>query len=248
MTATNNETLRSMVSRPSANNEIDLFEDNQSEPEVFPLPKVEREAQVVQAATSDAHIPDLSMHLCDVCGENEMHGVFGSSCGPISFAYCFECANKGAEPYGALVAYISSAYGVRDWDNPATQLHYRNSRLVNATLEVAGKSFGEWVADVRKLIITSDEEMNEYYRKEQLENDVIENTDKVFSFSELSGVFSKPEDERLTEIVANKYGDTMALLVDYHGGYHLFHVRDQDQFSYHNRVDFLHEGDPRLNG
>ena len=47
--------------------------------------------------------------FCDVCHKNEAAGVYASSCGPISFGYCKECALKGVEPYGALVAYLSTA-------------------------------------------------------------------------------------------------------------------------------------------
>lgn len=219
-------------------------EHTQPESEVLPLPPSEEVAVPVQ--TVDVEIPELTMHVCDVCNEYEVHGVFASSVGPISFGYCYECASKGAEPYGTLVAYISSAYGVAEWDNPATQLHYHKSQLVYASLEVAKKSFADFVADVRSAIIRFDEEYNESMRKEELYHEVQEDTQRTFAYSELASVFSKPEDARLIEIVKGKYNDSMELLVDYTGSYHLFNRLDGDKYTYHNRVEFLPEGHPRL--
>lgn len=34
---------------------------------------------------------------CDVCGQPAL-GVCSSSFGPVTFAYCYECINKPAEP------------------------------------------------------------------------------------------------------------------------------------------------------
>lgn len=223
-------------------------EDNTPKEEIFPLPQPVGVGIPVQAVTADMEIPPLTMHLCDVCKDAEMHGVFGSSCGPISFAYCYECASKGAEPYGALVAYISSAYGVQEWDNPSTQMHYRDSQLVKATLEVAGKTFSEWVDDVRKSIVSFDAEYDEHLRKEGIIGQVQEHPEKEFSFSELAGVFSKPDDAARIEVVTEKYDNSMSLLVDYMGKYHLFHALGDDKFSYSHPVFFAEPSDPRLKG
>lgn len=46
---------------------------------------------------------------CDVCGKKTDVAVFASQFGPISFAYCADCAKAGAEPYGAVVSYIACA-------------------------------------------------------------------------------------------------------------------------------------------
>jgi hypothetical protein len=245
MTDHNKEYMQSMT---QAEMEADFFgEDDRPEAEVFPLPKSEGEGIPVQAVSVETEIPPLTMHLCDVCKDAEMHGVFSSSCGPISFAYCYECASKGAEPYGALIAYISSAYSVQEWDSPATQVHYSNSRLVQASLEVAGKTFAEWVSDVRNSIIKFDREYNDHLRKVELGDAVIDNPERVFTFGEIATVFSKPDDNRLVEIVAAKYDNTMELMVDYTGSYHLLHRRGNDTFTYAKRVEFVPEGDPRLN-
>jgi hypothetical protein len=110
----------------------------------------------VQQAASEVVIDEVHVHLCDVCKKNEMQGVYSSSCGPISFAYCGECAVKGAEPYGALVAYISGAWTLSEWDDKKTQEYYRPNQLVKVTLEVAGKTFEEFVIDVRAAIVEYD--------------------------------------------------------------------------------------------
>lgn len=223
-----------------------FWDESKPEAEILPSPPEEQGVAMPVQAGSDEPVPELTMHLCDVCEENEMHGVFPSSCGPISFAYCYECATKGAEPYGALLAYVSTAYGVEHWDNPATQEHFRNSQLVAATLEVAGKTFEEWVSDVRELIIKMDTEMNEMHRKEELQSEVQEEK-KHYSYSELSSVYSIPQDKRYTEVADVTYDSTKALFVDYTGRYHLFDVHGPDQFSYYKPVEFVPPGDPRLN-
>jgi len=46
---------------------------------------------------------------CDVCGKETEVVVCSSSMGAISFAYCENCFDKRLEPYGAMVAYVSSA-------------------------------------------------------------------------------------------------------------------------------------------
>lgn len=55
---------------------------------------------------------------CDVCGEYGEVLVANSAVGPVSFAYCQECATTGREPYGALVAglmHASSMEDIPDW-------------------------------------------------------------------------------------------------------------------------------------
>ncbi len=45
---------------------------------------------------------------CDVCGK-EAQGVYASTYGSISHAYCVDCLENGLEPYDTMVAYISGA-------------------------------------------------------------------------------------------------------------------------------------------
>lgn len=84
------------------------------------------------------------MKLCDVCGKREVVGVASSATGPISFAYCAECAKSGREPYGAVVASlfgISDIHGIAGWYFP----------IVMTTLAAEGKSVEELFADVNTL-------------------------------------------------------------------------------------------------
>ena len=47
---------------------------------------------------------------CEVCGkESDELYVRSSTCGASSYAYCLDCLESGAEPYDALVSYISLA-------------------------------------------------------------------------------------------------------------------------------------------
>ena len=64
--------------------------------------------------------------VCDVCGKQTKVAVFASSCGPVSYAYCEECAARGLEPYGAFVAEYSLV-------DEATMLDFatRNEKILN---------------------------------------------------------------------------------------------------------------------
>ena len=92
-------------------------------------------------------------HLCDVCRKNSSAGVYASSCGPISFAYCKECANTGAEPYGVLVAYLAASVGSSmDLHPEQKQIRPEYQLIIDASLKVAGKTREEFYADVDKAI------------------------------------------------------------------------------------------------
>jgi hypothetical protein len=84
--------------------------------------------------------PDLK---CQVCGAPAI-GVASSSLGPISFAYCAECAQSGAEPYGFTVGYVAVTCGntpeaIAEWFQP----------VVEVTAQRAGKTVDQFWADVR---------------------------------------------------------------------------------------------------
>jgi hypothetical protein len=50
--------------------------------------------------------------ICDVCGRGNVVGVYSSSLGAISFAYCEECALNDAEPRGICVWQILDCGGL----------------------------------------------------------------------------------------------------------------------------------------
>lgn len=79
----------------------------------------------------------MTMLTCNVCDKNEAVGVFASSCGAVSFAYCQDCLDAGREPYGALAAHLMGASGMEDvaeWAKP----------IVRATLKAEGKTEEEF--------------------------------------------------------------------------------------------------------
>lgn len=67
----------------------------------------------------------MAICTCDVCGKETTVYVRSSTMGAISFAYCRDCLNKGLEPYGAMVAYISCAGRFPDDINEVYQKHVR---------------------------------------------------------------------------------------------------------------------------
>jgi hypothetical protein len=100
------------------------------------------------------------MSSCEVCKKNPSVGVGASTCGAISFAYCKECLSLGAEPYGALVAYLSSAVNKGEDCKPeANSIHEGYQKIIDSSLSIAGKTREEFYADVDKCIA----EMNEFY-------------------------------------------------------------------------------------
>ncbi|NRD76220.1 hypothetical protein HPT25_01690 [Bacillus sp. BRMEA1] len=226
-----------------------LMEDTRPPAEVLPIPKGVSIPVSVQA-TAFQERKTLVPTKCDVCGKEEVHIQCKSGISTVwTFAYCTECANKGAEPYGVLVAYNGSqfSHNVQEWDKPTTQLHYHHSHLVQTSCEVAKKSISDFISDVRKWIISEEAEMIEYGHKDEVYHTVQDNPEQVFTFAELAGVFQKCIDPRYNEMVAVKYDNTMVLLVDYKGNSHLFQRRGDNKFTYFNRVEFVPEGDLRLN-
>lgn len=85
----------------------------------------------------------MSGSVCDVCG-GESKGVFSSSLGAFSNAYCEDCAKMEIEPYGDLVAFGFSVSSDVEALHPA----YRD--MIKASLTFHGKTIEEWKADVEK--------------------------------------------------------------------------------------------------
>lgn len=91
--------------------------------------------------------------MCDVCSKDEVFGVCASRCGPVSFGYCEECLTKGREPYGVLVAYLSGAVSKGEDLKPEHgQLHQGYYTIIDASLELAGKTHEQFYADIDKAI------------------------------------------------------------------------------------------------
>ena len=63
------------------------------------------------------------MNKCDVCGKAPSIAVCSSAFGGISFGYCKECLEKGAEPYSAMVSYIACAGNFPEDINPQYQAY-----------------------------------------------------------------------------------------------------------------------------
>lgn len=80
--------------------------------------------------------------VCQVCGSNRPVAVFSSSMGACSFAYCKTCWANHAEPYEAMVAYISCAGRYPDDINDAY------IAIVRQNLYYLGRSEEEFIADV----------------------------------------------------------------------------------------------------
>lgn len=78
---------------------------------------------------------------CDVCGNKTKVVVASSGYGPISHAYCKDCCEKGLEPYGTMVAYISGAGRFPEDINP----DYVND--VRRILPLIGKTEEQFIAD-----------------------------------------------------------------------------------------------------
>ena len=90
---------------------------------------------------------------CDVCGAETKIVVCASSMGPISYAYCQSCLEKGLEPYGGMVVYISCAGHFPDDINEA----YQDS--VRRTLKETGVSEEKFIGDVDEAI----KKMDDYF-------------------------------------------------------------------------------------
>ena len=72
---------------------------------------------------------------CDVCGKESKIFVACSAYGPISFAYCEDCASNGREPYSAIVAYIACAGHFPEDINEAYQKDVRRQLVLHGVSE-----------------------------------------------------------------------------------------------------------------
>lgn len=82
---------------------------------------------------------------CDVCG-NPARTVAASAYGPISYAFCDDCLEKGLEPYKGVVAYTACAGHFPDDINE----EYRAD--IRRMLPLWGKTEEEFIRDVEKAI------------------------------------------------------------------------------------------------
>lgn len=95
---------------------------------------------IVDTVLIDAE-PELK---CNVCGAPAI-GVCCGSCGPISFAYCKECLEFGAEPYWALVAYLGCGGITKPED-----VRKEYQATIEATCKKADKTEDEFWKDCRE--------------------------------------------------------------------------------------------------
>lgn len=83
--------------------------------------------------------------MCEVCGVEQAEGVFSSRVAPVSSAYCRNCLEKGAEPYGILVIHIAH---LMLWE-PEYKLDPLIERVIQATLDITGKTEEAFYEDVQ---------------------------------------------------------------------------------------------------
>ncbi|MDF2841589.1 MAG: hypothetical protein K0R00_15 [Herbinix sp.] len=95
---------------------------------------------------------------CDVCSKEANVVVLSSSMGPISWAYCENCATKRLEPYGGMIAYISSL-------NYPDDVNPDYVKEIRRILKELGKTEEEFIADCKK----SNEEYTEYLKNQSEE-------------------------------------------------------------------------------
>lgn len=101
---------------------------------------------------------------CNCCGKSNVPVVvLASSIGPISFAYCRDCLNKGVEPYGALVAFIGCALSSDKIDNYEDELIPYYVDLINRCLEFYNKSREDFVKEMKENV----KEWEEYANDQQ---------------------------------------------------------------------------------
>lgn len=90
---------------------------------------------------------------CDCCGKPAV-GVYASTMGAISFAYCKDCLNKGIEPYWAIVSYVSCGC------NSYEEMNNIYKKIVKTNLDYYGKTIEEFNKDIKKC----NEDMYESYK------------------------------------------------------------------------------------
>jgi hypothetical protein len=91
------------------------------------------------ALTADEKAELLNLGKCQVCNQRDAIGVASGACGPISIAYCRECLQAGAEPFGLLSGYMGCG-GITSPDS----VNPEYIPIIEATCRVAGKTMDEF--------------------------------------------------------------------------------------------------------
>jgi hypothetical protein len=104
----------------------------------------------------------MSYPKCDVCNFDSKDNIVASSaCGPISFCYCKQCGSSGAEPYGALVAYLSGVVNKgEDLEPEKSLIRPGYQQVIDISLELAKKTREEFYKDVDNIL----EKEREYWK------------------------------------------------------------------------------------
>lgn len=104
---------------------------------------------------SQSKFPPTSQ-MCQVCSKEPVSGVYNSAVSAMSFGYCRSCASSGAEPYGALITSYAMIYSLDEWSDIDQEL-LSQSLLVTNSREVVGKSFQDFLSDVKEAIIKEEQ-------------------------------------------------------------------------------------------
>lgn len=97
---------------------------------------------------------------CDVCGVETKTVVCASKMGAVSFAYCEDCFNKGLEPYGVMVAYVSCAGRFPD------DINERYRELCRNILKELNISEEQFIKDVDAAIKEIDDDYDLFCQRE----------------------------------------------------------------------------------
>jgi hypothetical protein len=99
---------------------------------------------------------------CEVCGKETFdYKVVSSALGPVSFRYCPDCLESGAEPYNMLVSTVAMIGGV---DAVAPWF----KKVIETSCKAANKSEEEFLKDVKESERIMAEEF-EYFKKAEKE-------------------------------------------------------------------------------
>lgn len=129
--------------------------------------------------------------ICDVCGHKGIVGVAASPFGPVSFAYCKECLNAGADHWGVITYAIWNAGGPKD----CPEFHKKS---LEATMKRTGKTEADLEARMNELRVEAREESLketlEYLQSEKYSlPEVVEVWEKIKSFEEKRPFETLPE-------------------------------------------------------
>jgi hypothetical protein len=102
---------------------------------------------------------------CEVCNKETDVVVYASLLGAVSYAYCKDCATKGLEPYGSMVAYIACAGKFPE------EIHSAYVGQIRYILNELGKTEEEFIADVEHQHEEMIDYFNTYYDYDEGEED-----------------------------------------------------------------------------